>query len=82
MKNVQRSVCEIIKNKNHIVEHIIPFFEKNPIVGSKHLNYLIFKNAAIIIKIKEQLNPDRKVRTIFSKKTKNMNKYSDETGKE
>ena len=34
--------------------------EKHLIVGSKHLNNLNFKNAAIIIKNKEHLNPDRK----------------------
>jgi len=56
-----QGVCEIIVIKmDHIVEHIIPFFEKHHIVGSKHFNYLNFKNAAIIIKNKEHLNPDRK----------------------
>jgi hypothetical protein len=39
---------------------VFVFVEKLPIVGSKHLNYLIFKNAAIFIKNKEHLNPDRK----------------------
>jgi hypothetical protein len=72
----KRSVCEfIVTTINHIVENIIPFFDKHPtivncivfikqvmimIVGSKHLNYLNFKKAAIIIKNKEHLNPDRK----------------------
>ena len=36
------------------------FFIKHPIVESKHLNYLNFKIAAIIIKNKEHLNTDRK----------------------
>jgi len=37
---------------------IIPFFEKHPIAGSKHLNFLDFKSAALIIKNKEHLNQD------------------------
>jgi hypothetical protein len=82
-KYEKRSICEFIVTKiDHIVEYIIPFFEKYPIEGSKHLNYLKFKNAAYIIKNKEHLNPNRKgVLQLFSLK-KNMNKYNVETGKE
>jgi hypothetical protein len=72
----------IVTKIDHIVEHIIPFFEKHPIVGSKHLNYLKFKNAAIIIKNKEHLNPDRKGLEQLLILKKNMNKYSEEAGKE
>lgn len=36
----------------------IPFFEKQPILGSKYLIYLDFNSAAEIIKNKEHLNPD------------------------
>ena len=45
---------------NHIVEHIIPFFEEHPVVGSKHFNYLDFKSAVYIIKNKEHFNSDGK----------------------
>jgi hypothetical protein len=38
-----------------IVMKIIPFFEKYPIKGSKHNNYIYFKEAAFIIKSKEHL---------------------------
>jgi hypothetical protein len=83
VKYEKRSVSEFIVTKiDHIVEHIIPFFEKHPIVGSKHLNYLKFKNAAIIIKNKEHLNPDRKGLEQLLVLKKNMNKYSEEAGKE
>ena len=59
-KYKNRSVYEFIVTKmDHIVEHIIPFFEKHPIVGSKHLNFLDLKSAANIIKNKEHLNADR-----------------------
>ena len=57
MNYKKRSVCEFIITKiDHIVEHIIPFFEKH---RSKHLNFLDFKSAANIIKNKEHLNADR-----------------------
>lgn len=57
----KRLLCEFIVTKiDEIVEHIIPFFEKYPVVGSKHFNFLVFKQAALIIKNKEHLDPDRK----------------------
>lgn len=58
-KYKNRSVYGFIVTKiDHIFDHIIPFFEKHPIVGSKHLNFLDFKSAASIIKNKEHLNED------------------------
>ena len=54
-----RLICEFIVTKiDHIIKHIIPFFEEHPILGSKYLNYLDFNSAAKIIKNKEHLNPD------------------------
>lgn len=54
-----RPLCEYIITKfDLIVEHIIPFFDEHPILGSKHLNFLDFKSAAFIIKNKEHLNKD------------------------
>lgn len=53
----KRSVCEYTITKiDHIVGHIIPFFDLYPILGSKRLNYLDFKKAAYIIKNKQHLN--------------------------
>jgi hypothetical protein len=58
VKYEKRSVCEFIVTRiDDIVEHIIPFFNKYPVVGSKYLNYLNFKEAAFITKNKEHLNP-------------------------
>jgi hypothetical protein len=52
-----RPLCEFIVTKiDLIVETIIPFFEKHPIAGSKHLYFLDFKKASIIIKNKEHLS--------------------------
>lgn len=60
-KYKNRAVCEFIVTKtDDIIEHIITFFEKYPIEGSKYLNYLSFKSAAYIIKSKEHLNPNKK----------------------
>lgn len=55
-KYKNRDVCELVVAKiDDIVIKIIPFFEKYPIKGSKHNNYIYFKEAAFIIKNKEHL---------------------------
>ena len=59
VKYKNRLICEFIVTKiDHIIEHIISFFEKHPILGSKYLNYLDFNSAAESIKNREHLNPD------------------------
>lgn len=61
VKYEKREVCEFIVTKiDHIILHIIPFFDKYPIIGSKYLNNLNFCKAANIIKNKEHLNIDGK----------------------
>ena len=58
-KYKNRLVCEYIVTKiDDIVNHIIPFFDKYKIIGSKHSNFLDFKSAALIIKNKEHLKQD------------------------
>lgn len=42
--------------EDDIINIIIPFFDKYLILGSKHMNYLKFKEAANIIKNKQHLN--------------------------
>ena len=73
-----RSVYEFIVTKiDHIVEHIIPFFDKHPILGSKHLNFLDFKSAAYIIKNKEHLDKDGLgLKRILELKTRITSLYS------
>jgi hypothetical protein len=57
MNYEKRALCEFIITKiDLIVEHVIPFFDKYPILGSKQSNFLDFKSAAYIIKNKEHLN--------------------------
>lgn len=52
-------VCEYIVTKNdHIINHIIPFFDKYNIKRSKYSDFLDFKTAALILKNKEHLKND------------------------
>lgn len=58
-KYQNRSVCEFIVTKiDHIVNNIIPFFDKHNIRGSKYPDFLSFKSAALIIKNKEHLKEE------------------------
>jgi hypothetical protein len=58
-KYKNRLVCEFIVTKiDDIVNHIIPFFDIHTIRGSKYLDFLDFKSAALIIKNKEHLKED------------------------
>lgn len=72
-KYKKRLVCEFIVTKiDHIVNHIIPFFDKYNIKGSKHGDFLDFKSAAFIIKNKEHLNQEGVgLKKILLLKTKN-----------
>lgn len=84
----KRIMCEFILTKiDHIVEHVIPLFDKHPILGSKHLNYLDFKSAAYIIRNKEHLNEDglnqilqlkKRITTLNSNKAINNDKLGTE----
>nr|YP_010715993.1 NADH dehydrogenase subunit 4L [Paraisaria gracilioides]WDE74391.1 NADH dehydrogenase subunit 4L [Paraisaria gracilioides] len=83
VKYKNRSICEFIVTKmDHIVNNIIPFFvrsKKYSIKGSKYLDLLYFKDAALIIKNKEHLKEDgfeqilqlKKKITNLKNKTKN-----------
>ncbi|AKQ53295.1 laglidadg endonuclease (mitochondrion) [Sclerotinia sclerotiorum 1980 UF-70] len=93
MNYKKRLICEFIITKiDHVVEHIIPFFDKHPILGSKHLNFLDFKSAAYIIKNKEHLNEDglgleeilqlkRRITLLYSNKAMNNHSVVDGTEK-
>lgn len=88
----KRLLSEFIRAKiDHIVEHIIPFLDKHPILGSKHLNFLDFKKAADIIKNKKHLNEDglgiievlelkRKIMSLYLNKA--INNHSSLNGRE
>ena len=76
-------VCEFIVTKiDHIVNHIIPFFDKYIIKWSKYSNFLDFKSAALIINNKEHLKQDgiglKKI--LLLKKSKDTNKAKKNNG--
>lgn len=57
----KRPLCEFIVAKMDIIlQNIIPFFDKHPILGSKHLSYLDFKKVAFMVKNKQHLNADKR----------------------
>ena len=81
MSYKNRSLCEYIITKIDLVmEKVIPFFNKYPVIGSKHLDFLDFENAAHIIKNKEHLNPDGLgLEKILQLKNKMTNYYKSKT---
>ena len=77
VKYKNRTVCEFIVTKiDHIVNHIIPFFDMYNIRGSKNSDFLDFKSAALMIKNKEHLKEDglKKVLQLKNKMTNNRTK--------
>lgn len=88
IKYAQRSVCEfIVTRTDHLVNNIIPFFDKHSIIGSKYSNYIYFKSALDIIKNKEHLNSDgiglEKILQLKNSISKAVNNYnSNDSGKE
>jgi NADH:ubiquinone oxidoreductase subunit K len=74
-----RLICEFIVTKiDHILEYIIPFFIKHPILGSKYFNSLDFNSAAEIIKNKEHLNSNG-LEKILQLKNKITTQYKNKT---
>ena len=67
-----REVCEFIVTKiDDIIVHIIPFFEKSQIKGTKYNDYLKFKEAAVLLKNKEHLTEKGLNKIIDLKKSMN-----------
>ena len=67
-----REVCEFIVTKiDDIIVHIIPFFEKYQIKGTKYNDYLKFKEAAVLLKNKEHLTEKGLNKIIDLKKSMN-----------
>ena len=57
-----------VRGVEHLVERIIPFFEKHPLKSKKHLDFLKFRNVLILMQRNEHLTPDgiAKIRQIAS----------------
>jgi hypothetical protein len=47
-----------VSNIDLIINHIIPHFDKYPLITSKQLNYLSFKSIVLLLKKKEHLTTD------------------------
>jgi hypothetical protein len=54
----EKSVILYFRKFSDIIDIIIPFFERYPIIGYKKLDFLDFKNVAEIIKAKEHLTSE------------------------
>jgi len=65
--------CFVVSKFNDITEIVIPFFDNYPIYGVKSLDYINFKEVALLMKEKGHLNIEgiEKIKRIKS----NMNKY-------
>ena len=48
----------VVSKFNDIIEKVIPFFDKYPILGNKSLDYLDFKNTALLVENKEHLTKE------------------------
>ena len=69
--------CEYIITKIDLVmEKVIPFFNKYPVIGSKHLDFLDFENAAHIIKNKEHLKKEGLEKILSLKKRVTLRKFN------
>lgn len=60
-----------IRNKSHLVDQIIPIFDKHPLLTSKHFKYECFKEALLIYQNSE-LSLEEKDSLISTIKTKSM----------
>ena len=87
MSYKNRSLCEYIITKIDLVmEKVIPFFNKYPhlsrrawVIGSKHLDFLDFENAAHIIKNKEHLKKEGLEKILSLKKGITLRKINNVT---
>ena len=68
-------VLEIFKFSD-IYSTLLPFFNKYPVIGSKHLDFLDFENAAHIIKNKEHLKKEGLEKILSLKKRVTLRKLN------
>jgi len=71
----------IVKNRNDLMNKVIPFFKKHPLQTSKRQDFKIFVDVLSIIKNEEHLNKDglrKVVDLVFSNKRVTNKRYSKE----
>ena len=77
-EDLKRSTsCFVVSKFNDITDIIIPFFDKYPIHGVKSLDYINFKETALLIKEKDHLSIEgiEKIKRILPSFAANMNKF-------
>jgi hypothetical protein len=80
MSYKNRPLCDYIITKiDLIMEKVITFFNKYSVIGSKHLDFLGFENAAHIIKNKEHFNKEGLEKILILKKGIALRKINDVT---
>jgi hypothetical protein len=91
VSSTKRPISEFVVVKNDLIlNYVIPFFDKHPILGSKHLISLDFMSAANIIKNKEHLNRDgvgleqilqlkKRITSLYSNKAINNHSFEEGT---
>ena len=47
-----------VRGKNHLLERIIPFFEKHPLKSKKRLDFAKFRHALLIMEAGDHLKPE------------------------
>ncbi len=46
-----------VRGKNHLLERIVPFFEKHPLKSKKRLNFAKFRRALLMMEAGDHLTP-------------------------
>ena len=46
-----------VRGKNHLLERIVPFFEKHPLKSKKRLNFVKFRRALLMMEAGDHLTP-------------------------
>lgn len=73
LKDRSNKAVYYIKNKEHLLNYIIPIFDEYPLLSSKRFKYLIFKEA-LLISMKTDKNEKEKIqliKKIYQKKIPN-----------
>lgn len=61
-----------LRNVEHIILHLIPIFDKYPLLTSKYYNYDLFKQAALILYDKNLTSKEKDVKLQNLKRNKNI----------
>ena len=62
--------CYRVRNQQHLMLHIIPFFEKHSLLTKKKIDFINFRRVLLLMEKKEHLTPEglKKIRKLREKK--------------